>query len=157
MSFEPPLEERKKEKIVSIEHEFLEKKASRQSWEPSKQLRDAAYERAQTAQLAICAVLAQSISSNMMIWPLVFAWGAAAGGMYTAGLSGLGAKFEAGDLPTASTGFIMVWEVGALLGPVIAGAAMQVWDPHGLAAVLAVLGTLLLLASLRSRRVVTTG
>ncbi len=47
LSFEPPLEERKKEKIVSIEHELLEKKASRQSWEPSKQPRDAAYDRAQ--------------------------------------------------------------------------------------------------------------
>lgn len=109
------------------------------------------------AQLAICAVLAQSISSNMMSWPLVFAWGAAAGGMYTAGISGLGAKFAAGDLPTASTGFTMVWELGALLGPVIAGVAMQLWDPHGLAAVLAVLGTLLLLASLRSRLAATAG
>jgi MFS family permease len=107
------------------------------------------------AQLVICAVLAQSISSDLVIWPLVFAWGAAVGGMYTAGLSGLGSKFTAGDMPTASTGFTMIWEVGALCGPVIAGAAMQVWDPHGLAVVLAVLGTLLLLASLRFRRVVT--
>lgn len=109
------------------------------------------------AQLVICAVLAQSISSDLMIWPLVFAWGAAVGGMYTAGLSGLGSKFAAGDLPTASTGFTMVWEVGALFGPVIAGAAMQVWDPHGLAAVLAMLGAFLLLASLRFGRVVTAG
>lgn len=109
------------------------------------------------AQLLICAVLAQSVSSDLMIWPLVFAWGAAVGGMYTAGLSGLGSKFTAGDLPTASTGFTMMWEVGALFGPVIAGAAMQVWDPHGLAAVLAVLGTLLLLASLRSWGKVTAG
>ena len=104
------------------------------------------------AQLLICAVLAQSISSDLVIWPLVFVWGAAVGGMYTAGLSGLGSKFNAGDLPTASTGFTMIWEVGALCGPVIAGAAMQVWDPHGLAAVLAVLGAFLLLASLRSQK-----
>ena len=99
--------------------------------------------------MAICAVLAQSISSDMAIWPLLFAWGAAVGGMYTAGLAGLGSKFAAGDLPAASTGFTMVWEVGALWGPAIAGIAMQVWDPHGLAVVLAVLGGLLLLATLR--------
>jgi MFS family permease len=102
------------------------------------------------AQLLICAVLAQSISSDMVIWPLVFAWGAAVGGMYTAGLSGLGSKFAAGDLPAASTGFTMVWEIGALCGPAITGAAMQVWDPHGLAVVLAALGSFLLLASLRT-------
>jgi MFS family permease len=102
------------------------------------------------AQLAICAVLAQSIASDMAIWPLVFAWGAAVGGMYTAGLAGLGSKFAAGDLPAASTGFTMVWEVGALCGPAITGIAMQVWDPHGLAVVLAVLGGFLLLASLRT-------
>lgn len=100
-------------------------------------------------QLAICAVLAQSILSDMAIWPLLFAWGAAVGGMYTAGLAGLGSKFAAGDLPAASTGFTMVWEVGALCGPAIAGIAMQVWDPHGLAVVLAALGGLLLFATVR--------
>ena len=107
------------------------------------------------AQLVICVVLAQSISSDLIIWPLVFAWGGAVGGMYTAGLSSLGSKFNASDLPAASTGFTMVWEVSALFGPVIAGAAMQFWDPDGMAAVLAVLGTFLLLGSLRFRHVVT--
>ena len=107
------------------------------------------------AQLVICAVLAQSIASDMAIWPLVFAWGAAVGGMYTAGLAGLGSKFAAGDLPAASTGFTMVWEVGALCGPAIAGIAMQAWDPHGLAVVLAAFGGFLLLASLRTGPVLT--
>ena len=107
------------------------------------------------AQLAICAVLAQSISLDVVIWPLVFAWGAAVGGMYTAGLSGLGSKFAAGDLPAASTGFTMVWEVGALFGPAIAGAAMQIWDPNGMAAILGVVGAFLLLASFLPKRAIT--
>ena len=109
------------------------------------------------AQLIICIVLAQAISTNLAIWPLVFAWGGAVGGMYTAGITSLGSKFAAADLPAASTGFTMVWEVGALSGPVIAGASMQVWDPHGMAAMLSVLGAFLLLAAIRSCRVAPAG
>jgi MFS family permease len=107
------------------------------------------------AQLIICAVLAHAISSDIAIWPLMFVWGAAVGGMYTAGLSGLGSKFAVGDLAAASTGFTMVWEVGALCGPAIAGAAMQLWDPHGLAVLLAAFGSFLLLASFRTGPVLT--
>jgi len=60
--------------------------------------------------------------------------------MYTASITGLGKKFATHDLPAATTGFLMAWECGALLGTLIAGAAMDAWDPHGMALVLGLFG-----------------
>jgi MFS family permease len=105
-------------------------------------------------QLVVCGTMAMVINSEIAVWPLVLVWGAAIGGMYTAGIAGLGAKFSPGDLPVASTGFTMVWEVGALSGPIVTGIAMQGWDPHGLAVVVGVLGGILLFASARRLRAV---
>lgn len=101
------------------------------------------------AQVAFAVVLAPALQSAMMMWPLMLAWGATGGAMYTAGITGIGTKFSNHDLPAATTGFTMVWEAGALSGPLLAGIAMQVWDPHGMAAVIGVLGAVLVLALLR--------
>ena len=108
-------------------------------------------------QVVVCGVVAMAVVSGLAVWPLMLIWGAAIGGMYTAGIAGLGSKFSASELPVASTGFTMVWEFGALSGPVVTGVAMQVWDPHGMAIVLGVLGGTLLFASARRLRTVTAG
>ncbi len=100
-------------------------------------------------QVAFCAVLASAVSSDFLVWPLMLVWGASGGAMYTACITGLGAKIPTGDLPAATTGFLMVWQSGALLGPLFAGVAMEIWDPHGMAIVLAAFGGMLVLTSLR--------
>ncbi|MCH8809267.1 MAG: hypothetical protein IH993_05455 [Proteobacteria bacterium] len=49
--------------------------------------------------------------------------------------------------------FILAYEVGGAIGPALGGAAMDLWDPHGLplAVAGALAGFLLLAASRRSR------
>jgi predicted MFS family arabinose efflux permease len=101
------------------------------------------------AQIIISFGLAASVNSELAVWPLLLAWGGSIGGIYTASLTGLGERFLEADLPAASTAFTMVWEVGALAGPLIIGLAMRGWDPHGLAVVTGVLGMVLALATFR--------
>jgi MFS family permease len=108
------------------------------------------------AQILISAALAIAIVSDLGAWPLLLAWGASIGGIYTASLTGLGARFPEADLPAASTAFTMVWEAGALTGPLIIGMAMLGWDPHGLAVVTGILGAVLALACLRRGKIAVT-
>ncbi len=108
------------------------------------------------AQIIISMALAAAVGVEIAVWPLLLAWGASIGGMYTASLTGLGGRFPEADLPAASTAFTMVWEAGALTGPLIIGVAMQGWDPHGLAVVTGVLGTVLALTSLHKGRIAAT-
>lgn len=100
-------------------------------------------------QIAVSAVLAMALTSTLAGWLLLLLWGAAIGGIYTASLTGLGARFADVDLPAASTAFTLVWEAGALSGPLLIGLSMLGWDPHGLAVSMAILGLLLYLSCLR--------
>ena len=105
------------------------------------------------AQILISAALAIAVVSDLGAWPLLLAWGASIGGIYTASLTGLGARFPEADLPAASTAFTMVWEAGALAGPLMIGMAMLGWDPHGLAVVTGILGVILALSCIRRGKI----
>jgi MFS family permease len=83
-------------------------------------------------------------------WLLLPFLGGALTGFYTLGLALLGERFEPASLAAANTAFIMLYEIGRLTGPPLAGAAMEAWNPHGLIAVLAVL--LATFAALAGRR-----
>lgn len=100
-------------------------------------------------QVMFCAVMALAVASHVWLWALMVAWGASGGAMYAACITGLGKKFSIRDLPAATTGYLMTWESGALLGPFLVGVAMDVWDPHGMVLVLAILGGLLAAATVR--------
>ncbi len=68
-------------------------------------------------------------------------------------MGGATAPPRARDLLVANAAFILAYELGGAIGPALGGAAMDLWDPHGLP--LAVAGTLagfLLFAALRSLR-----
>lgn len=98
-----------------------------------------------TLALAFCAavgfvgamLLPLTITTPALVLPLVFVWGGITGGLYTIGLTHLGARFSGGDLAAANSLFVMLYSLGMLVGPSAAGAGMDVWDPHGLAWVLA--------------------
>jgi MFS family permease len=100
-------------------------------------------------QVAFCAVWAHAVTSGTWVWPLMLAWGASGGAMYAACITGLGKKFSTRNLAAATTGYLMMWESGALFGPFLVGVAMDIWDPHGMAIVLALLGVVLVAVTLR--------
>jgi MFS family permease len=70
-------------------------------------------------------------------WPLLLIMGGCAAAVYTAGLAGINDAFGAAEMPCATTMFSMLWYVGGLSGPAAAGYAMALWDPFGMAAVVA--------------------
>ena len=67
---------------------------------------------------------------------VLFAWGGLTGALYTVGLAHLGARFSGEDLVSANAAFVLLYNVGLIVGPPVAGAAMDVLPPHGFAAAL---------------------
>lgn len=77
------------------------------------------------------------ISNLALMLPVLFIWGGVIFGMYTAALVMIGERFKGTELAGANAAIAMMWGLGALTGPSLAGAAMDIWDPHGFPAVLA--------------------
>ncbi len=88
-------------------------------------------------------LLATAAALGALLWPwalrnqaatfgLLFFWGGALVGIYTIMLTIVGSRFKGAELIGIYTAMGLVWGAGALLGPLLAGAAMQA-TPHGLA------------------------
>lgn len=73
-----------------------------------------------------------ALQSQMATYVLLFFWGGALVGIYTIMLTIVGSRFKGGELIGIYAAMGLVWGGGALLGPILAGAAMQA-TLHGLA------------------------
>jgi MFS family permease len=91
-----------------------------------------------------------ALQSAWMVYALLFVWGGVFVGIYTIMLTIVGSRFSGGDLVGIYAGMGLTWGAGALIGPVLAGAAMQAL-PHGLALFVAFACVLFLAAALRLR------
>jgi MFS family permease len=78
-----------------------------------------------------------AIGEAWLLWPSLFLWGGVVTGLYTIGLTMLGARFSGPDLASANAAFVTMYGLGGLAGPPLAGGAMDALDPHGLALALA--------------------
>ncbi|MHA1152253.1 MAG: MFS transporter [Alphaproteobacteria bacterium] len=85
-----------------------------------------------TATVLGCAVLPLVIGWAPGLWVLMFLWGGLIGSFYTLTLALLGQRFAARDLAVANAAFILAYDLGGAAGPVLGGAALDFWDPHGL-------------------------
>ncbi len=81
------------------------------------------------ALLAIAA--AAAIDSQVPRLVLTFLLGGAVLGFYSVGLIVLGTRVPAGELAVANAAFLMIYQAGSIVGPGVAGAAMDIWRPHG--------------------------
>lgn len=90
------------------------------------------------AGAAVGAVLIPfAVASGLLLWPVLFLWGGFVAGIYTVAMTIVGERFRGAELITANAAFGVLWGLGGLVGPSLAGVAMDLWDPHGLMAVLA--------------------
>ena len=95
--------------------------------------------------LAICcsllvaglALVAQVWEIPLLAWPMMLLMGGAAAAIYTAGLAGINDTFAPAEMPSGTAAFSVLWYVGGLTGPVLAGSAMEAWNPHGMPVVVA--------------------
>ena len=83
------------------------------------------------------------IHGTLLIWPLLFIWGAVAFGTYTVAMVELGDRFSGTLLLAGNSAFGMMWGIGGIIGPSMAGAAMDLMGPEGLPLTLGVLFGLL--------------
>ncbi len=96
-----------------------------------------------------CAALPAAVHWAPGLWLLMLLWGGLIGSFYTVTLAILGQRFAPGDLAVASAVFILAYETGATVGPVLGGTALDLWDPHGLPFALGVILAGFLLAAAR--------
>ena len=64
---------------------------------------------------------------------LLFLWGGIAGTLYTVGLAHLGATVQGPELAGANAAFVVLYNVGLMLGPPIIGGGMDLLPPQGFA------------------------
>lgn len=78
------------------------------------------------------------IADGPLFWSALFFWGGAYAGIYTLAMILVGQRFRGAELATANAAFGLLWGIGSLSGPLVAGAAMEAWNPHGLVATLVI-------------------
>ncbi|HHG0472328.1 TPA: MFS transporter [Proteus mirabilis] len=63
---------------------------------------------------------------TLVIWPLLLVLGATAGAIYTIALVQIGQYFSGNDLMIANASAAMLWGIGNLSGPILAGAMSEI-------------------------------
>ena len=87
---------------------------------------------------AVGAALIPVAAANMpAFFALLFVWGGVTGALYTVGLAHLGARFRDADLVSANAAFVILYNVGLVIGPPLVGAGMDAVPPQGFAYALA--------------------
>lgn len=81
-------------------------------------------------------ILLPLLITTPFVWPLVLVLGAAGFGIYTIGLATLGDRFRGSDLIAGTAAFSTAWGLGALVGSVACGLAMETFGPDGFPAAL---------------------
>lgn len=85
------------------------------------------------------ALIPMASSSATGLGILLFLWGGLAGTLYTVGLAALGARVSAADLAGANATFVVLYNVGLILGPPMIGGGLDLMPPDGFAYALLVL------------------
>jgi MFS family permease len=85
------------------------------------------------------------------LFALLFLWGGFATAIYPVALTIAGERFRGAELVSVNAAIVIGYGLGALVGPALGGAAMDVYNPQGLPALLA-MGFAALAATTFARR-----
>jgi MFS family permease len=91
-------------------------------------------------------LLPLAIGAGWWLYPLLVLWGGTTFAVYTLALGLLGDSFAPAQLAAANVALVMVYQVGSVIGPTLAGTAIDLTGPEGLVAVVAVSAAALLIA-----------
>jgi MFS family permease len=92
-----------------------------------------------------------ALQETRLAFAMVFVWGGLFVGIYTVMLAMVGSRFQGNDLVGVYSVMGLAWGMGALLGPSMAGVAMQGSARFGLPLVIAVACALFGLFMMRSQ------
>ena len=88
----------------------------------------------------VCPILLPlTMSLDPLKWIVLVVWGGATMAMYTLSLAVMGERFPRHELAGANAAFVIMYELGSVGGPVVAGGTMDLAGPHGLMAILALI------------------
>jgi len=93
--------------------------------------------------LAGAALLPLASGAMPVLFALLFLWGGFTTAVYPIALAMAGARFSGAALVTVNAAIVIAYGLGALVGPVLGGAALDMWNPQGLPALLALLFAIL--------------
>ena len=99
--------------------------------------------------VAGCLLLIGLIRGSVLIWTMLFIWGAIAFGTYTVAMVELGDRFSGALLLAGNSAFGIMWGLGGIVGPSVGGTAMDLLGPEGLPITLAILFVILGLATIK--------
>ena len=99
-------------------------------------------------------LLPLTMSLEPLKWVILVVWGGATLAMYTLSLAVMGESIPRAELAGANAAFVIMYELGGVSGPPVAGGAMDLAGPHGLMLLLALvaaayLGVIAILRVLR--------
>jgi MFS family permease len=97
--------------------------------------------------LVAAAALPLLAGTRWPLWSALFIWGGLVAGLYTIALIELGARYRGAALVSANAAVVTCYGVGALIGPLVVGAAMDAVEPHGLSIALAALALVYLVVA----------
>jgi len=86
------------------------------------------------AMLGLCGTLVLAFAGPShfpLFCVLLVLWGGITGSLYAVGLAHLGSRYCGPDLASANAAFVMLYSLGMLLGPPIAGLGMDIISPSG--------------------------
>jgi len=100
--------------------------------------------------LAVCAgisavgpIVVALLADDLLLAALpLLIWGGTAWSLYSIALAMLGDRFDGTALATANAAFVIAFELANVVGPPTAGAALEIWPPHGLIAFMAAAGAI---------------
>ncbi len=100
--------------------------------------------------LSACLTVVLSLSlivfiNHWLIWPIVILLSANAFGVYVVALAAMGDSFRGPDVIAGAAAFAAMWGVGGLIGPPIAGAAIDAFGINAMPVTLASFYVILLL------------
>lgn len=92
-----------------------------------------------------------------LLFVLLFLWGGVVAGIYPVVLGMVGDRFRGSELVNVNAAVIMAYGFGALLGPPLGGAAMDIWNPQGLLGFFVLVFAVFLPTTLLARRLSSPG
>ncbi|GJE60727.1 MFS transporter [Methylobacterium trifolii] len=102
---------------------------------------------------AACSALIPAAAGSLpWLGALLFVWGGLAGTLYTVGLALLGASVRGAELAGANAAFVVLYNVGLMLGPPIIGGGLDLAPGSGFAITLCALFTAYAAALVLARR-----
>jgi MFS family permease len=104
------------------------------------------------ALAALAVLLAAVIGTDGPAFAAAFVLGGVVMAFYAVGLALLGQHVPRERLVVANAGFLTAYEAGAVVGPLVGGAAIDAWPPHGIAVVTVAAGLALAVHTWTVRR-----